>query len=543
MPDVADDGVGSPTRLRTPSDRTLMTSTALPSDSQSYTARDFVESAFRHKKKALTVALVILALGALVLMFAPRTYRSEAKVFLQVGRESVKLDPTATTGETISMQQNDRSHEIATVVDVLRSRGITEQVVDVLGPEMILGQGEIGGAEPNFLTTLKNNTLGAAINLVKSLDPISPREEAIILLEKNLSVWSESDSTLIAISYDAETPQLAQLVAQTLVDVFRQEHLRLHRTSGSKEFFLTQHGELEAELNNAVDQLRSAKNELNMVSIDSRRQTLEDRLASIELGRLDANQQLAAAQARIADLSEQLGAIPARMVSEEMTVPNTGTDALKEQLYALQVLLMEQESKYNDAHPALQATRAQVREAEAMMAQETADRQEITSNVNPNHMSLALLVAQAQGDVAANEARRNQLDGQREAVLAELTQLNDHEVLIDKLTRETQLARDKFFRYAENLEQARIDEALDRERISNLSVAQFATLAEKPVSPNKLLVLALSLVLAVAAAAGVVVLSELAGNQIYTADQLRRSLPTPVLAVVPVDRKLAQVTA
>jgi uncharacterized protein involved in exopolysaccharide biosynthesis len=175
-----------------------------------------------------------------------------------------------------------------------------------------------------------------------------------------------------------------------------------------------------------------------------------------------------------------------------------------------------------------------------MLAGETPARQETTSDVNPNYRSLTLSLAEAQSELAAVEARQAQLAEQRQSVLTDLKFLNDHELSIDRLTREAQLAREKFFRYSENLEQARIDEALDRERISNLTVAQRATLAEKPVRPNKLLVGALSLVLALAAAAALVCLCELVGNQIYTEDQLRRSLPTPVLGVVPVDRKLAQ---
>ncbi len=351
-----------------------MNSASLDLGHRTTSFHDFARSVFRHKKKVLAVVLATLALGALIVLYAPRTYRSEAKLFLQVGRESVKLDPTATTGQTISMQQNDRSNEIATVIDVLHSRGIIEQVVDMLGPEVVLGRGGPGGDETSFFVAAQQNTFGAAIDLVKRIDPISAREEAIIELDRNLLVWSENDSTMIAISFDAPSPQLAQLVAQTLVAIYRQEHLRLHRTSGSKEFFAEQQRALEAQLDEAVDQLRVAKNELNMVSIESRRVTLENRLGSIELSRLETLQQLAAVRARIADLERQLGAIPARMVSEEKTVPNTGADALREQLYALQVLLLEQESKYNDDHPALQATRVQVRQAKAMLAGETPAR-------------------------------------------------------------------------------------------------------------------------------------------------------------------------
>ncbi|MGI9429024.1 MAG: Wzz/FepE/Etk N-terminal domain-containing protein, partial [Bythopirellula sp.] len=72
---------------------------------------DFVEAVFRNKKKVIFVPLAILGLAALVILFAPREYRSEAKVFMKIGRESVKIDPTATTGDMISMQSNSRENE------------------------------------------------------------------------------------------------------------------------------------------------------------------------------------------------------------------------------------------------------------------------------------------------------------------------------------------------------------------------------------------------------------------------------------------------
>ena len=48
-------------------------------------------------------------------------------------------------------------------------------------------------------------------------------------------------------------------------------------------------------------------------------------------------------------------------------------------------------------------------------------------------------------------------------------------------------------KYAVNLEDARMGEELDQRAISNISVAQPATLEESPVSPSKALVAALGL--------------------------------------------------
>jgi hypothetical protein len=60
--------------------------------------------------------------------------------------------------------------------------------------------------------------------------------------------------------------------------------------------------------------------------------------------------------------------------------------------------------------------------------------------------------------------------------------------------------------YSENMEEARIDKELENDRISNISIVQPATLAEKPVSPSKVFV-ALATMMMAAAGTGVVVLA------------------------------------
>src|SRR6476469_7579233 len=95
----------------------------------------------RHKKILIRAPLIALALGAAVYLFAPRTYRSESRIFLRLGRESVGLDPTATTGQTLALQQADRKDEVKSAIEILKSRSIIGQAVDKVGTDEVLGRG------------------------------------------------------------------------------------------------------------------------------------------------------------------------------------------------------------------------------------------------------------------------------------------------------------------------------------------------------------------------------------------------------------------
>ena len=247
-----------------------------------------------------------IALGAAVLLYCPRTYRSEAQLFMRIGRESVGIDPTATAGQTVPLQQFDRKDEIKSAIQVLKSRGIIAKTVDKLGPDVVLGRNGSNPKKPNPLVDKVTAPLHKLLAYVKSLDPVSEREEAIIAVERNLNVESERESTLIVVQYDAESPQLAQTVCNALVDVFQEEHMRIHRNEGSQPFFAEQQKRLRTELDDSLLAVQAAKNEMSLGSVEARRGTLESQFNAIELDRLNTKQQLAAATARSTELESQL---------------------------------------------------------------------------------------------------------------------------------------------------------------------------------------------------------------------------------------------
>jgi uncharacterized protein involved in exopolysaccharide biosynthesis len=123
---------------------------------------------------------------------------------------------------------------------------------------------------------------------------------------------------------------------------------------------------------------------------------------------------------------------------------------------------------------------------------------------------------QLKAQMAGLESRLVAQGKQKERVLEDLKELNGNEILVDQLELEEEVARSKWVKYTDNLEQARIDQQREASRVSNVSVAQSATLARKPVSPSKVLVGLASLLLATAGTGAVVLASERRQERIRT---------------------------
>lgn len=503
------------------------------------TAYDILEVAFRHRLKVLLIPATILGLGLCIALFAPRSYRSEAKLALQVGRESVKLDQTAQTGQqNISMQMMGRDAEVVTALELLKSRGVISKVVDRLGAEYIRRGGPAGEEKPsNLVSDAYDATIGAAlsgtIKLIKSIDPISEREEAIIDVEENFLGDAERDSTLINLTYSTKSPAAAQKILDTIISVYTEEHLRIHRNQGSRGFFKEQENLIREQLDEAMNAVRVAKDEIGVASISSRRENLEAQLQSITMSAYQSETERKAFVAELTDLKRQLSDMPERLIASRKSVPNQGADLLRDQLYALQVRKAELRARYSSSHPLVMAISQQVDEAEKVVDDESITREETVDDINPIHRELNLAAKQKQSKIVSLDARLRALRDQDKTIRSDLEQLNTDAVRIAQLEREESILNSKFYRYTENLEQTRIDEELENQEISSISIAQAPTLAEKPASPSKVLVGLGSIVLAFASTIVTVLGLEQISDKLRTEHAVEQATEVPVLASIP----------
>ena len=214
---------------------------------------DLLEAILRQRAKAFTAFSVVMLAAILITLFAPRTYVSEAHLFVRLGRENVVLDPTATLGEskTVSVSQS-REHELNTVATILKSRQLAEKVVSAVGYAAILED----RADEQVAAASVVNVSGLPESLSPSLE-ITDRDKAIRHLSKNLRVEPVSQTNLVRILYKSHDAELSRNVVSRLIDTYLEEHARLHRSPGAHQFLADQTEKMQQDLQTAEDSANS----------------------------------------------------------------------------------------------------------------------------------------------------------------------------------------------------------------------------------------------------------------------------------------------
>lgn len=496
-----------------------------------------VGACWRQKFKACLAFCAVAGLAATAWTYAPRTYESEARLFVRVGRETVALDPSATVGQTIGMQDS-RETEINSLMEILKSRSLHEAVVDELGVAQVLGEGSTDGAmasddsaSPMHLVSLPTTSTNGA-----TVPASSQREKAVQQLGKSITVSSPRRSTVISIESESTSPQLAQAIVRSLVNAYKKEHIRLHRVPGSFDFFTERAARTEADVKSALKELNDAKSELSIATVQGRRDSLEKQISSLEQQAQAIAADLDSANARVASLEKLIKDLPSEIEGISTTgYTNDAHTKMRELLYGLEIKEHDLRSKYRDGHPAVIALRKQVDDARKVLTEQPMDRTQKEMIPNPAIRAVDIDLVKGRSEAAALQAKAKTLSEQKLTVAEELRDLHHEELHLADLERELESRKAAHAEAITRLEQARINHEMENNSLSNVSVIQEATLVEKPTSPRLSLFGAAALLAACFCAVGLALAWDLAfpPHRKSMVASASRELPANRIAVHP----------
>src|SRR5206468_11731005 len=149
--------------------------------------------------------------------------------------------------------------------------------------------------------------------------PTKAHQLAVARLVKTVTIAAPRKSNIITVSCNAKSPAMAQQIVEKLVEVYRDEHVRVHRSPGTYAFFEEQAKQSLTAWQKAADALRATKDRLGIVTIEGRRKHLDDTIAQINFKRLGNQAEIKTTQARIASLQADIAALSPTLITQETT--------------------------------------------------------------------------------------------------------------------------------------------------------------------------------------------------------------------------------
>lgn len=475
---------------------------------QEMSARDLAAVLFRHKKSIMAVFVVIMGTVTVGTYTAPRTYRSDAKLLMKLGRENLTLDPTIGRGGQVVSISQSRESQVNSEIEIMKSRDVIDLVVDEIGLETILGH-----------------------PVQSARGTPGERHEAVRRFTDALTLEVLKESNIITITYKAHTPELAQRAVEALIDVYKTTHIRAHSRRDAHEFFVEQVRQLDADLAKTEAEMRDLKNQTSIGELPEQRSLVLQRIGQLEADIQQNNAAMSVSETKIRSMQEQLKGLPEEVVTQK-TAQSPG-DTLRAKLYDLQMREQDLLSKFREESEPVREIRRQIAEAQALLRNETPTLTQVTTQRNEANTKIKDQLLGERTAVAAARTRDAVLRSDLASAREQLRTLNENEVRLAQLDRQLRQQRASYEKYASSLQEAEIGEALEKERISSISVVQPATMDGTPVSPRTRLNLALGLLLGAFGGIGVAFVREFFDGTVRSRRDVEERLKVHHLASIP----------
>jgi uncharacterized protein involved in exopolysaccharide biosynthesis len=486
--------------------------------------RELCSPIFRHKGKALALFVLLAGLVIVSTFLAPPIYQSEAKLLVKPGRESVAADPTVPPGSIMYLSR--RMEEVlSSELEILLSQQLVETVVDQEGVQKLAQEGL--GAGSLF------NALGLA-------GPLRTRESALKAFKGSFQAEVARGTNILRVTFEAPSPALARTALNDMIQAYLDLHMRVHMPEGSYELLEEQTELLSKELADADDALDQFKKKVRISSLHDQRLYLLEATADLRLEAQKVAGELAAARAATASLQEAVAAVPETTVLQTVAgAPNFFMDDARFRLLELKLREKELSTQFAPTSRFVQNVRDQIGRTQEVVSGENDTRTQVTTGANRPYQEIQIAFLTQKSKLAALEQHEQALQAQLAPMEAELESLIAAERGLTDLERQQSVRDGTYREYVNRLEEARIVQMLERDKISNVAIVQPATEPLSPVKPRKGLNILLGLVLGILGGVGIAFLSDNLDHSFRSARQVEEHLGIPVLVSIPDTRRRA----
>src|SRR6266481_339063 len=291
----------------------------------------------------------------------------------------------------------------------------------------------------------------------------------------------------------------------------------------------------ETQLHDSEKQLTGFQQDNNLVVLAQQKDLTLQKTAEAKAKLLESEAAVNEATNRIKKIEQQLAVTPKRIVTQSKSLPaQYSAERLNTMMVELQNRRTQLLTKFRPDDRLVREVDAQIRTTrEALAKAESQTATEQATDLNPLRQTLETEYSRARLEQTGAQARRDTLAAQLRDYEGSLQKLEGNTTKHNDLQRQVKEAEDNYQLYAKKREEARIADELDRQKITNVSIAEAPAVSQIPSSPNRPLNLVLGVFVAALLSLGTVFSADMLGDTVHSPRQLEALTGATVLATVP----------
>ncbi len=518
--------------------------------------RTYIQIARRRRYQILAPALAIFALSVALALVLPPVYRSTATVLIET--QNVSKDFLQTT---VSGYVEQRLQSISQVVlgrvnlmNLIQKMGLYPDLKDMFtGEEIVAKMQKDINLEP--VQTEVNNPSGAragpatiAFNI--SYEGRNPNkvaevasELASLFLQENLKSREQTaKATVDFLEKQQEDIRQEMLSLEGKISVFKEDHLTE----------LPELMQLNVQTMEKLEKDKAALQE-NIRSLQTRNVYLEGQLATIDphLSGGGGDGQ------RLGSPREEQERLRRRYMSLKATLSDQHPDVIKAQrelaaagkevgggrddrylaeaIKDKQARLARLSETLSDKHPDVLALKREIAELEkARQTAASAPQAPADDASNPAYINLKTQIVSTTMDIRRAQADLSRITGLQAEYQRRLEGTPRVEQEYQSLNRDYESAKSKYNELANRVMAARESKGLEESQIGDkFTLIAPPLVPEKPVKPQRLLIILAGLVLGLGSGAGLALLLEALDQSVSTPEDLAALTGRPPLAAIP----------
>jgi uncharacterized protein involved in exopolysaccharide biosynthesis len=520
--------------------------------------REVLTVVFKRKWFILTALVLIMGGVSVGAAIAPREYEASAMLMLTRARADLTVTPFETNAGALGLRLNT-SQDLVSESELLKRRSLLMHVVRTLGSERTLkgrlqlegigpsgqGQGEAGSffGRMHEMVGFARPAMAAPVRLLGALnakEPLTRADQAIQAVGRRLKVSPVDNTNLIRLTFNANDPEYASKVLDLLMNEYLDQYVRIRTNPGAVEFFETQVTSLARELREAEDAQQALDQKYGVRRLDAQTDIYLRTIAEMEGQLQTSRSDMEGLHEKTRVLREQIEKLPEKVRSSEEVRINPVLDSMRTRLLELELQRNKMLQLYTEQDRRVQDVEREI----ALLRQRFASEPNVefareSYGPNPARTPLQLDLINTETQLLSATVKTKNLERDIQAAEARLDQVSKTAYDRQRLERKVKMLEESYLIYAKKYEEARISNAMDKNRIVNISVVEPVNIVAKPGTGGKsaldlaLLGTVFGLVIGVGGAFG----REYINTTFSTEESARRQLRLPVLGSIPEERK------